>query len=271
MCTHTQPHANAVTLDNISHTDDFRAGKITEHICRSSIIIMNWTVANFHYRLSFRSICSPLPLIPRHFLHLTHGVIYTFMTLEHEPVYREGLLPCLQSESLQISLLSGHFGCTSSVGFSSTAGAGEVSYPNNSEGQSPEQREKGVYRVSAHSKLEDYLWICSRTGGAGGDRRLAREIKGVPAVQRQAVLELGNDDNWNLKEEEGEHRYSEKDKKKKIPGRQGEGGQSGKREGGIEREREERYCRSVGAKLRLRESMKKRYEGEQIRQIQAMK
>lgn len=57
-------------------------------------------------------------------------------------------------------------------GFSSTAGGGEVSYPNNSQGQSQEQREKGVYRVSAHSKLEDYLWICSRTGSAGRDRRL---------------------------------------------------------------------------------------------------
>lgn len=82
------------------------------------------------------------------------------------------------------------------MGFSSTAGAGEVSYRNNSEGQSQEQREKGVYRVSAHSKLEDYLWICSRTGGAGRDRRLVREIRGVAAVQRQAALELGNYDNW---------------------------------------------------------------------------
>lgn len=56
---HTHPHANTVTLDNISHTDDFRAGKITEHICRSSILIINWMVANFHYRLSFQSICKP--------------------------------------------------------------------------------------------------------------------------------------------------------------------------------------------------------------------
>lgn len=77
------------------------------------------------------------------------------------------------------------------MGLSSTAGAAEVSYRNNSEGKSPEQREKGVYRVSAHSKLEDYLWISSRTGGAGRDRRLAREIRGVPAVQRQAALEQG--------------------------------------------------------------------------------
>lgn len=44
-------HTSTTTLDNISHTDDFRAGKIAEHICCSSIIIMNWTVANFHYRL----------------------------------------------------------------------------------------------------------------------------------------------------------------------------------------------------------------------------
>lgn len=45
-------------------------------------------------------------------------------------------------------------------------------------------------------KLEDYLWISSRTGGAGRDRRLVREIRGVPAVQRPAVLEQCNDDNW---------------------------------------------------------------------------
>lgn len=99
---HTNTHRH--TLDDISHTDDFRAGKITEHICRSSIIIMNWTVANFHYRLSFRSICTPFPFLPRHFLPLTHGVIYTFMTLKYEPVYREELLPCLQTDSLQFSL-----------------------------------------------------------------------------------------------------------------------------------------------------------------------
>ncbi|KAG8009951.1 COP9 signalosome complex subunit 7b [Nibea albiflora] len=84
-----------------------------------------------------------------------------------------------------------------SVGFSSTpAGASEVSYPNNSQGQSQEQREKGVYRVSARSKLEDYLWICSRTGGAGRDRRLVGEIRGAPVVQRQTALEPGNGDNW---------------------------------------------------------------------------
>lgn len=76
------------------------------------------------------------------------------------------------------------------------AGAGEVNHPNNSEGHSQEQRENRVYRVSAHSKLEDYLWICSRTSGAERDRRLVREIRAVPAVQRQAVLELGNGDNW---------------------------------------------------------------------------
>lgn len=33
------------------------AGK--NHICHSSIIIMNWTMANFHYRLSLQSICTP--------------------------------------------------------------------------------------------------------------------------------------------------------------------------------------------------------------------
>lgn len=66
VCTHTATHTqNTVTLDYISHTDDFRAGRITEHICLSSIIIMNWTLANFHYRLSFRSICTPPP--PRSF------------------------------------------------------------------------------------------------------------------------------------------------------------------------------------------------------------
>lgn len=107
MCTRTHSHKNTATLDAISHTDDFKAGKITEHICCSSIIIMNWTVANFHYRLSFRSICNP-PMC----LHLTHGVIYTFMTLKHVPVYStterqrdgEGLLPCLQSDSLKFTL-----------------------------------------------------------------------------------------------------------------------------------------------------------------------
>lgn len=67
-------------------------GKHTEHICFCSIIIMNWTVANFHYRLSFQSICTPTP--PPHslhssFIHPTHGVIYTFMTPKHEPVYGE--------------------------------------------------------------------------------------------------------------------------------------------------------------------------------------
>lgn len=74
---------------------------------------------------------------------------------------------------------------------------GEVSYRNKSEGQSQEQRERGAYHVSAHGKLEDYLWICSRTGGAGRDRRLVGEIREVPAVQRQAALEQGTDDNWN--------------------------------------------------------------------------
>lgn len=74
---------------------------------------------------------------------------------------------------------------------------GEVSYRNKSKGQSQEQRERGAYHVSAHGKLEDYLWICSRTGGAGRDRRLVGEIREVPAVQRQAALEQGTDDNWN--------------------------------------------------------------------------
>lgn len=75
-------------------------------------------------------------------------------------------------------------------------GGNEVSYWNNSEGQSQKQREKGVYHVSAHGKLEDYLWICSRTDSAGRDRKLVREIRAVPAVQSRAALEHGNDDNW---------------------------------------------------------------------------
>lgn len=75
-------------------------------------------------------------------------------------------------------------------------GAAEVNYRNNGEGKSREQREKGVYRVSAHSKLEDYLWISSGTGGVGRDRRLVTEIRGVPAVQRQAALEQANGGNW---------------------------------------------------------------------------
>lgn len=105
---------------------------------------------------------------------------------------------------------------------------GEVSYRNKSEGQSQEQRERGAYHVSAHGKLEDYLWICSRTGGAGRDRRLVGEIREVPAVQRQAALEQGTDDNWNkarnLKEVcvggagGGENRYSTKGREKKSSG-----------------------------------------------------
>lgn len=71
------------------------------------------------------------------------------------------------------------------MGFPPQRGPGEVSYRNNSEGQSQEQRERRAYRVSAHGKLEDYLWICSRTGRARRDRRLPREIRGVPAVQRR--------------------------------------------------------------------------------------
>lgn len=105
---------------------------------------------------------------------------------------------------------------------------GEVSYRNKSEGQSQEQRERGAYHVSAHGKLEDYLWICSRTGGAGRDRRLVGEIREVPAVQRQAALEQGTDDNWNkarnLKEEcvcvGGGNRYSTKGREKKSSGSQ---------------------------------------------------
>ena len=190
---HTQTPSRLITLATLMILG---LGKITEHICCSSILIMNWMVANCHYRLSFQSICTPLPFIPRHFLYLTHGVIYTFMTLKHKPVYREGLLPCLQSKSLQSSLLKGHFRSTSAKGYFPMVGASEVSYRNNSEGRSQEQRERGVYRVSAHGKLEDYLWICSRTGGAGRDRRLVREIRGVPAVQRQAALKQGHDDNW---------------------------------------------------------------------------
>lgn len=104
---------------------------------------------------------------------------------------------------------------------------GEVSYRNKSEGQSQEQRERGAYHVSAHGKLEDYLWICSRTGGAGRDRRLVGEIREVPAMQRQAALEQGTDDNWNkarnLKEVcvwggGGENRYSTKGREKKSSG-----------------------------------------------------
>ena len=75
------------------------------------------------------------------------------------------------------------------MGFPTTAGADEVSYPKNSEGQSREMREKGAYCVSAGGKLEDYPWICGRTGGAGRDRRLVMEIRGAPAVQREVALE----------------------------------------------------------------------------------
>lgn len=108
---------------------------------------------------------------------------------------------------------------------------GEVSYRNKSEGQSQEQRERGAYHVSAHGKLEDYLWICSRTGGAGRDRRLVGEIREVPAVQRQAALEQGTDDNWNkarnLKEVcvegGGTTGIQRKEEKKNPVGAEGEG------------------------------------------------
>lgn len=105
---------------------------------------------------------------------------------------------------------------------------GEVSYRNKSEGQSQEQRERGAYHVSAHGKLEDYLWICSRTGGAGRDRRLVGEIREVPAVQRQAALEQGTDDNWNkarnLKEVwGGTTGIQQKEEKKNPVGAEGEG------------------------------------------------
>lgn len=109
---------------------------------------------------------------------------------------------------------------------------GEVSYRNKSEGQSQEQRERGAYHVSAHGKLEDYLWICSRTGGAGRDRRLVGEIREVPAVQRQAALEQGTDDNWNkarnLKEVcvwggGGRTGIQRKEEKKNPMGAEGEG------------------------------------------------
>lgn len=119
---------------------------------------------------------------------------------------------------------------------------GEVSYRNKSEGQSQEQRERGAYHVSAHGKLEDYLWICSRTGGAGRDRRLVGEIREVPAVQRQAALEQGTDDNWNkarnLKEVcvwgGGENRYSTKGREKKSSGsRRGRRNEEGRGRWGI--------------------------------------
>lgn len=75
--------------------------------------------------------------------------------------------------------------------FLHSRGAGGVSYQNSNEGQSQEQRgKKGrliVYQLTG--KLEDYLQICSQTDGAGRDRTLAREIRGVPAVQKQAALE----------------------------------------------------------------------------------
>lgn len=57
----------------------------------SSIITRNWTTANFRYRRSLQSICTP-PSPPPHSLHLTHGDIYTFMI--PRPV--EPLLPYLR-------------------------------------------------------------------------------------------------------------------------------------------------------------------------------
>lgn len=63
-------------------------------------------------------------------------------------------------------------------------GAAEVSYRNNSEGQSGKQREMWAYRVPAHSKPEDYLGIYSRTGSARRDSSLAMEIREVLAVER---------------------------------------------------------------------------------------
>lgn len=50
------------------------------------------------------------------------------------------------------------------------------------------------------------------------------EIRGAPAVQRQAAMEPGNGDNWKQvkeakKTKEVEQRYSQTDRRKKIPER----------------------------------------------------
>lgn len=51
-----------------------------------------------------------------------------------------------------------------------------------------------MYQLTASCRI-----ICGSAAGLavlGEIGRLAGEIRGVPAVQRQAVLERGNDDNW---------------------------------------------------------------------------
>lgn len=155
------------------------------------MIIMKWTGASFHYRLSFQSICTPFPFSsPSH----TYGVIYTFMTLRHEPVYREGLLPYLSLNPCKSHICKATLAPPAVWGFPPWKGPWSKSPKQQRRPLSGTERKHWVYRVSAHSKQEDYLWICSRTGGAGGDRRLVGEIRAAPAVQRQAVLERGEDD-----------------------------------------------------------------------------
>lgn len=80
----------------------------------AATIVTMWPVASFHYRLSFQSICTALPSF-----HLTHGVIYTFMTPRPVPVYRWRGVPAAisHSESQQIPHLNCHFGSSGSVDF----------------------------------------------------------------------------------------------------------------------------------------------------------
>lgn len=75
-----------------------------------------------------------------------------------------------------------------------------------------------MYQLTASWRI-----IC---GSAAGLAVLVGEIREVPAVQRQAALEQGTDDNWNkarnLKEVcvwgGGENRYSTKGREKKSSG-----------------------------------------------------
>ncbi len=69
-----------------------------------------------------------------------------------------------------------------------------------------------------------------------------REIRGVPAVQRQAALELGKGDNWEYvkepqRREDLEEGVTGIQRQKKSLGGKEEGGPNGRREAGLERER----------------------------------
>lgn len=141
----------------------------------ATLPILNWTMASFLYRLSSASICTPPPILLHHFLHLPHGRIYTFMTARHEPV-------CVESPCCRISGLNPPAKLSVSEGRAGSSSRARISrpekrfIPNWGRGQSQawRERETALYHVSTRCEAEDYLPICSQTGGAGWRERRER-------------------------------------------------------------------------------------------------